>query len=93
MRVTIIVPPFTPQPDLPTMVSSRKLNAIDRLAQALGTALGIDVPIVEGDLAGAPPSGFLVVPGVPRDLEPELGPRIVAFDEGRSSIMNTVERV
>src|SRR5688500_15544073 len=92
MKATIVVPRFEPRADLPTAVSRRELLGLDALAHRLGEALGIDVPLVEGELAAAPSSGFLVVPDVARDIDPALGPRIVAVDEGRSSIMTTVER-
>lgn len=91
MKVAIIVPAFEPVPGLPTATAPRKFHAADSLAKSLGEALGIDVPVVEGSLKDVSMSGYLLVFELPRDFDRQLGPRIVAFFEDRSTIMKSVE--
>jgi len=91
MRVTALVPPFVPIPGFRTVVSSREFFHVDTFAKELGEALGVDVPIVEGSLADVPASGFLLVFRLSGDVDPLLGPRIVAVAEDRSTIIETVE--
>jgi hypothetical protein len=91
MRVTVVVDAFRPVPGAPTVVAPRAFHEVDTLAAAIGDALRIEVPVVEAGLAAAPADGYLVVFGMPRDLDRALGSRIVAFDEDRAHVMQTVE--
>lgn len=60
-RCTILVPPSPPAAPHSVEVSLRRFHDLDRFADALGSATGTAVPIVEGDLADAPAEGFLLV--------------------------------
>lgn len=91
VKVSIVIPAVDPTPVLKNAVPPREFHRVEELSTALGEALGVAVPIVEGRLADAPKAGYLIMFGVPRDIDPTLGSRIVAFDEDRSSIMKNVE--
>jgi hypothetical protein len=91
VKVTAIVPAFRPVATLKTATAPRAMHGVDMLARAVGHALCIEVPIVEGTLADAPPDGYLLVFELRYDDDPRLGPRIVAFNQDRSTIMKNVE--
>ncbi len=91
MKVTAVVSSFVATPDLPSVSAPRDFHQVDALATALGEALGIEVPIFEGTLADAPAEGYLLVFELRHHDDPRLGPRIIAFEEDRSTIMETAE--
>lgn len=91
MKVTILVPPYEPAGDAATTDSARQLSRADELAEAIRRALSIDVPVVDGPLAAAPATGYLLAFRVPSTVSPELARRIIAFDEDRSSVMKRLE--
>ncbi len=86
MKVTILVPVNA----RPAAVAEQPWH-VDELAKAVGDALAIEVPIVEGMLADAPATGYVIVFELRADAPVQQGPRIVAFDADRSSIMKRVE--
>jgi hypothetical protein len=89
VKVAILVPPY-PHADA-TASSARQIARADELAGAIRRALSIDVPVVDGTLADAPATGYLLAFRVPSTVDPELARRVIAFDEDRSSIMKRVE--
>ena len=93
MKVAIVVPPYAVVGNASTTTSARENAGADELAEAMGVALGIDVPVVEAPLTSAPTEGYLLVfHRGPWVVEPELARRIIAFDEGRAYIMEDVEQ-
>lgn len=91
MKVTILVPPY--EPAAAEGAPARQLARADALAEAMRGALAIDVPIVDGPLATAPVTGYLLAFRVPSTVDPEIARRIIAFDEDRASIMKRVEQL
>jgi hypothetical protein len=75
-----------------SVASARELCHADQLAAAMRGALGVDVPILEGSLADAPATGYLLAFAVPSTVDPALARRIVAFDEDRSGIVQRIEQ-
>lgn len=92
MKLAIVVPPYEPGGDVSTSASARQLARADELAEAMRSALAIDVPVVEGPLASAPADGYLLAFRVPSTVDPEVARRIIAFDEDRSSVMKRIEQ-
>jgi hypothetical protein len=90
VKVTLLVPPYQPAGDAATD-PARQLARADELAEALRATLSIDVPVVDGPLAAAPASGYLLVFRVPSTVDPAVARRIIAFDEDRSSVMKRLE--
>lgn len=91
MNVSILVPAYEPVANLATTTSARQLFRADELAEAIRGALAIDVPVIEGGLANAPATGYLLAFQVPSTVDPQLARRIVAFDEDRASLMKRLE--
>lgn len=83
MKITAIVAPH----------GARGFEAVDEFAAALGTAAGIEVPVIEGSLADAPGDGYLVVFDADTLLaHPDLGPRVVLVNADRASVLADLER-
>jgi hypothetical protein len=92
VKVTLLVPPFETAGAAVATDSARQLAHADALAEAIRGALSIDVPIVDGPLAAAPATGYLLAFRVPATVDPELARRIIAFDEDRATVMKRVEQ-
>lgn len=74
-----------------TIIAPRRDRHVDELAAAVGAALAIDVPIIEGGLADAPAEGYLLVFDTLGLADARDGARIIAVDVDRSTIMKRVE--
>jgi hypothetical protein len=91
VKVAIVVPPYASASAAST--SAREQGSVDELAEAMRSALAIDVPVLETPLAGLPADGYLIVfHTVPWTVDAEVARRIIAIDEGRSSIMKNLEQ-
>lgn len=90
MQVTALVS-LSQSSDLPTEKTPREFDAVDEFAAALGEALNVSVPVTEGVLADAPPTGYVLVFDLGRKLPTGLGPRVVAINEHRGDIMHSIE--
>jgi hypothetical protein len=91
VKLTILVPAGVPTPELATAATPRRFYRVDEFARAIGDALAIDVPIVEGKLADAPSDGYLLAFDLPITVDARDGTRIVAFGVDRATIMKRVE--
>jgi hypothetical protein len=91
MKISILIPVHDAAAARPNLASARELCHADQLAEAMRGALGIEVPILEGSLADAPATGYLLAFTVPSTVDPALARRIVAFDEDRSGIVQRIE--
>lgn len=91
MKLSVIVPPNQSNPAVPTAVAPRAFHEADAFAEALRTALDVDVPVYEAALSAAPAVGYVLAFGVRSPIAPQLAPRLVAIDVGRASIMELLE--
>jgi hypothetical protein len=91
MRLTVLVPRVEPDPAVLNAVTPRVFHEVDAFAAALGAALDIDVPVIEGDLADAPSEGYVLAFDVASDVDAKLAPRIIAIAVGRAWIMELVD--
>jgi hypothetical protein len=92
VKVAIVVPALETVGHTWPQTSARETARADELAEAMRGALAIDVPVIEGPLSSAPAEGYLLAFRVPSTIDPALARRIIAFDEGRSYIMQRLEQ-
>lgn len=89
MKIVAIVPPFD-RPETETMISPRRFDEVDRFADAVGHAAGCSIPVIEGSLADAPADAFVLLFG-DDDLGAN-GPRVIAINADRSSVLDELEQ-
>lgn len=93
MKLTVLVPASVPSPELTTVATPREFYEVDEFAKAVGDALRISVPIVEGtlNLAEAPVDGYLLAYDLPSAIDSTQAARVLALNVDRSTIMRRVE--
>jgi hypothetical protein len=91
VKVAIVVPALETAGHTWPQTPARETARADELAEAMRSALEIDVPVIEGPLSSAPADAYLLAFQVPSTIDPALARRIIAFDEGRSYIMQRLE--
>lgn len=91
MKLTILVPASVPSPELTTSTTPREFYEVDEFAKAVGDALRISVPVVEGTLAEAPAHGYLLAYDLPSAIDSIQAARVLALNVDRSTIMRRVE--
>lgn len=71
---------------------ARSFNAVDEFAAALGAAAGTTVRVIEGSLADAPATGYVLV-FAPIDLDgiDRLGPRVVLVKADGATVREELE--
>jgi hypothetical protein len=94
LELTVICAP--PEPASPddagTFESARSFNAVDEFAAALGAAAGSTVRVIEGTLADAPATGY-VLAFAPMTLDgiARIGPRVVLVKADGATVRDDLE--
>lgn len=92
MKITAVVPAFQHNPNFPSMVGSRRGDAVDEFIAALEKATGTDIAIVEGSLDVAPSDGFvLLFESTGLDVHPEVARRAILINADRSHVLRHLE--
>jgi hypothetical protein len=92
MRVSVLLAPLDAS-SAEGYVGERDGYSVDDFAARLGQAAGTTVTIVEGGWEHAPADGFIIIYDTLNEAEhPELAPRMIVVNLGRSVLPEHLER-